>query len=129
MKREIKFRAWDNGIMYPMAMVGEPGRPSVLTNSNWRECTEEIVIMQFTGLKDKNGKEIYEGDICTFNQGQPFQEDIKGYIKFSYGSFVFKSPTHNSALHTEKMRFFEIIGNIYENSEIIESRGNLHDAA
>lgn len=62
MNREIKFRAWEpySKTMYLQAMVGEPANPSVWTKANWRECTENVVVMQSTGLTDKNGKEIYE---------------------------------------------------------------------
>jgi uncharacterized phage protein (TIGR01671 family) len=78
---------------------------------------QNFVVMQFTGLLDKNGKEIYEGDIVTARNGRNDYEGysiIKGEIKFEdfqwiIGDYVMKYQNDN----------FEVIGNIYENSELL----------
>jgi uncharacterized phage protein (TIGR01671 family) len=72
--REIKFRAWDTKEKewvdgaHGMAFVD----PDYKTNAFWLDPTKEIILMQYTGLKDKNGKEIYEGDIvrCEDEDGE-----------------------------------------------------------
>lgn len=56
MNREIKFRAWNNGQMWEIFDLLNPKEPI----DNWPKGN---ILMQFTGLKDKNGKEIYEGDV------------------------------------------------------------------
>ena len=69
--REIKFRAWSNEYksIYQNFAINALGT-KIASNDDWgaRSCdwckiTDNDVLMQYTGLKDKNGKEIYEGDI------------------------------------------------------------------
>lgn len=78
--REIKFRAWDKEFKemnYPLLFEFENGIQS---------DNEEAVIMQYTGLKDKNGKESYIGDICKDNEGEIFyieQDTVLIYGKYS----------------------------------------------
>lgn len=62
--REIKFRAWDKNKMYFLELVGN--------NFMWiNEQPEQGKLMQYTGLKDKNGKEIYFGDILQTSSNDP----------------------------------------------------------
>ncbi len=65
--REIKFRAWDNGEMLYSDSLQKDSPNSAQTSLSkffaWVGFRPEAIIMEYTGLKDKSGKEIYEGDI------------------------------------------------------------------
>ena len=109
---------------------------------------EHLVIMQSTGLKDKNGKEIFEGDILKFNdewneychegyvdgsvEGVNYVEVVKGEACFEFGKtrypesslFIYMEDEHLSfaELVKDKDFEFEIIGNIYKNPELLEDK-------
>ena len=112
MKREIKFRAWhlDDGMLY------------FDFDSFQKDYHDQYGnIMQFTGLTDKNGKEIYEGDIIS-------NELIKGIVVFDSGCFcikvvciINKDAGHDAGSCPALFDFIynEIIGNIYENPELL----------
>lgn len=111
--REIKFRAWDGKRM----TFWENNVPFF----SFRK--EEMPVMQFTGLKDKNGKEIYEGDVICFVE-DVVAETIGGYPRYEpEGKFVeVKIPDIFVALNNEEIppvSELEIIGNIYENPELL----------
>lgn len=147
--REIKFRAWDNqenkiitngclgaGSSAQLIVIEWQGGLTLAnayglydgTNPTFdKPVTERFILMQYTGLKDKNGKDIYEGDILEFDPeddepNPPYhvqviweKEDAKFYceevIGNRYGGYM--SEFEDSI----------VIGNIYENPELLEPNG------
>ena len=140
MNREIKFRAWHRKekIMYwfklmwgnfgygggyiGMAPFGQPD-----TNKNYKDNLrlvdpDECEIMQYTGLKDKNGKETYEGDIVRQVISDDF-EDLSNENLIEIGAVVFnlgQFEINNYPLYVCIDFDAEIIGNIHENPELIK---------
>lgn len=122
--REIKFRAWDKEnetMVYPKGILFD-GRV-VFFSCGALEPFEGYELMQYTGLKDKNGMEVYEGDIiniCTEGGCNPAKvifdnEDQKG---------CFCVIGYLGDLRTYPIKDFvdceiEVIGNIYENPELL----------
>ena len=93
---------------------------------------EDVILMQSTGLKDKNGKEIFEGDVVSRNSGMPsvvefgkwiYEEDF-GYKIKNIGFYLNSSYDDDEffqAMDYEDIRKnYEVIGNIYENPELLE---------
>lgn len=116
--REIKFRAWHikaKTMLYPEKQWYLFG---------WKEDeSQPIEIMQYTGLKDKNGKEIYEGDVVKFKIRifeERYQETLHSIV-FDSGSFCFKDSCSVKTLR-EWNSFIEIVGNKFENPELLEQQ-------
>lgn len=147
--REIKFRAWEKpitklgfGRMYCPAFPTWNGDIEVWKNNSPQTetellspmCGNEPILMQYTGLRDKNGKEIYEGDIVRFTNPIDEIDQQIGVCKFEQDecNFVlqYKGYHHDHyALHTVYLISnvtyecsYEVIGNIYENPELLEGK-------
>ena len=125
MNREIKFRAWDKKEkrMLPVDAVNFFNK-SIVSNQARGEHSGgqfgfiESELMQYTGLKDKNGKEIYEGDIVSWfddlgDHGHPF------VIKYNEAQFLLTIPSEKLDGWYLGGKEIEVIGNIYENPELL----------
>lgn len=111
-KREIKFRAWhplNKEIVYQS--TGHNFGYEAYTNSSILKDFSEENIMQFTGLQDKNGKDIYEGDVVRRYTGYVFETKVREY---RLGE-INQTSAYGYGWHESD----EIIGNIYENPEFL----------
>jgi len=121
--REIKFRAWDS---FNRIMWGEADCYRNDLATFFREYEDAIIgenkpiLMQYTGLKDKNGKEIYEGDILRFELSELGYIEV-GEVKWIGSGFWMEAPNKQFHLPFEDRR--EVIGNIYDNPELLERCG------
>lgn len=109
-----KFRAW-----YGEEMYDEP----VIYNGefylDWRDFIDGktfdgAVLMQSTGLFDKNGVEIFEGDVVEVYG----EKSLK--VFFSHGAFCIDFLTNGTPLHAFGQNQLEVIGNLYEHPELVE---------
>jgi uncharacterized phage protein (TIGR01671 family) len=120
--RDIKFRAWEKSLKQIIQVDNIDFEMKLInTESAWR-MFDEIELMQYTGLKDKNDKEIYEGDIvyaCWYSYEEPL-DDITGEVVYSEGKCAFEiwgeEIKKMQELNNQGAYAFEIevIGNIYD---------------
>ena len=138
--REIKFRAWDrryNKMHYQstfayfndffLSFEGEI-KHAYGTKDAWSIDDIEqvdgkplVVLMQYTGLKDKNGKEIYEGDIVNFLPFHLREKKIRttGVVEYKDDGFFVKFTAIGYG-RIQADHNIEVIGNIYENPELLK---------
>lgn len=132
--REIKFRAWwsactrmvkvifidfekqDSDIEY----IGDATEYPIARRSK----LSELVLMQFTGLKDKNGKEIYEGDVVKDRDAKiayvTFLLQEMGFV-LVYEKYDTRLGHRNTRSEYNQDLNLKVVGNIYENSELLEA--------
>lgn len=134
--RTIKFRAWnkEQNIMVQVRTLFFNGDGSIKAITLWTEDLDgciyvpklkNVILMQYTGLLDKNGKEIYEGDILKVFTVVGFDEEayenIEGYKNYEVcwdsnrACFMLGDNETDFAEEDD----FEVIGNIYENPELL----------
>ena len=117
--RKIKFRAWDK-IINNIKLLSGFNFPNLynidlygILNQSCRMMKNDIILMQYTGLKDKNGKEIYEGDILDTTQSG------KCKVVFTEGCFFMDFIHSRFPICTNDYEI-EVIGNIHENPELLK---------
>jgi len=125
--RELKFRAWDITHKEMFFVDSMTFRMNNDVYRVWKNVVEPKggllinpvggILMQYTGLKDKNGKEIYEGDIIKF----PWDSEIcvVEYVTLSAG-FHLRRKNNRIMFLTPYNEGIEIIGNIYENPKLLQ---------
>ena len=129
--RDIKFRAWDKEAQQMLTVrdinfCGEE-LDTYEMDGDWLSF-EDVEVMQYTGLKDKNGKEIYEGDILSiecYSYEEP-EDEVLGNVTitvFGNALIVTGDSGETECLYLSDLRgsyttIYEVIGNIYENPEL-----------
>ena len=126
-QREIKFRAWDKG-KKSMTMLGASGEDILYfegENIYWTRNHDGdgyivggFELMQFTGLKDKNGKEIYEGDLVRYQWGIAEKVTSIGKVEYLVDGFTLEPRRYPIYLKDAFEK--EVVGNIYENPELLK---------
>ena len=117
--REIKFRAWDKDNKEMLYELDNKGyHEDLMKPFDNLDTKSYYEIMQFTGLFDKNGKEIYEGDIIEYKNVLFVVEWEKEFCQFKL-SFIEKEGFLDLGYKTRELK---IIGNIYENPELVEDK-------
>ena len=126
MQREIKFRGWNASSKLIVDNVMSLTKSSHLRSNHYSPSMGMIAcdeVMQFTGLFDKNGKEIYEGDIITDGFGRNYE------IIFKRGCFGFEviNPINKISMNfanftniNQEDVYYEVIGNIFENPDLLK---------
>jgi len=144
-QREIKFRAWDkeNNCMYEWDVLSKRNNFMEALEMNKENLWE---LMQYTGLKDRKGKKIWEGDIVrVLYSGWPSKpEDDKRTLEeylvslSSVGRVIYQAPkfvidfgkrkywdNNIGSFNVDPYGFIEVIGNVYSNPELLEEKEEL----
>lgn len=128
MNREIKFRVWDNQentMFYNEDILKIQFAENFIRIENekyaFNSYLDEVMLMQYIGFKDCNGKEIYEADIVEDNFGDRYEvvyEDYKFNLKDFYCG-CFDNPNDGFSGLRDKLK---VIGNVYENPDLLEDK-------
>lgn len=135
MNRKIKYRAWlkEEKKMVNVETIDFTDKSMQYLEKNEiidayllrRIIFDDVELMQYTGIKDKNGKEIYEGDIVLIRIDKT---NIlhKTVVKFKHGAFIADIIGDNDYIYLFHFGFnkddFEVVGNIYENHKLLEEK-------
>ncbi|MCK1246250.1 YopX family protein [Streptococcus uberis] len=120
----IKFRAWDKKLEMMIDVVSIDFIEKTLIGEHWEYgytvpiSFSDAILMQSTGLFDENGVEVFEGDILYYPEQD---EDNYGYIEFDKDRLAFVLDNGFEKFVYGEYGMSYIVGNIYENPELLES--------
>ena len=125
MKDRFKFRHWDkqiNKMRYGDIHLSSSGEPFILHCETGKllsiEDIDDVITLQCTGLKDKSGKLIYEGDIAKF-----YDDTLKQIVWLQNDTEACWCAKDNDGYALLGVpKYYEVIGNIYENPELLKGR-------
>ena len=121
-----RFRAWDKKIKMMIEISLIDFEMDVIRGTHWKFGETEsikfndIALMQSTGLKDKNDKEIFEGDIVKMSKDVYSEPTYYEVVRHRGGAYRLESKQHGCELwlrHTD----CEVVGNVYENKELLDA--------
>ena len=119
MTRKIKFRAWNEEykqLIYFGLDDIDGGLISIEYENDFKMIDiDNCIIMQFTGLLDKHGKMIFEGDILKYG-------NTIGYMHFTDCGFHLENKKKAYIIHLSTVVILEVIGNIYEDKHLLEKQ-------
>ena len=128
--KEFKMKAWLKKEKKMVAIIGidfnyeyiRYTEDDNLFNENYKTAeSKNIELLQFTGLKDNGGQELYEADVIKFNDGI---DDIYGLISYDDEDGTYRVSYENITEHLSDLEGdFEIVGNIFENPDLHEQLG------
>lgn len=136
MSRQVKYRVWDkpfnnwmdhcaslmaNGTMLYISITLEDGNKP--TPSIFNVDSERYIIQQFTGLQDRNGKEIYEGDVVSLDYGNLKGSKQLAVVVWSMNGFYLQHPKFPKALFEDTTYQFEeckVMGNVIQHPELLD---------
>lgn len=128
MNDRFKFRVFSKGtkeLLFVLTLGGDfiKATPSLVVTSCRTLKADNCILEQCTGLKDKNGRLIYEGDIVLLDDTDSFENPIKTVVRWaeenaSFG--LFRSHNLYYGFYSYESENFEVIGNIHENPELLE---------
>lgn len=116
--RNIRFRAWDRGNKKMIENYAHVGQNGHFYTIDYSDPIIEYEVMSFTGLHDRNGKEIYEGDIVRLNNEEMNKSNLN-WVSDPNIEVNLEINTYSPAWNYFE-KYGEVIGNIYENPELLK---------